>query len=331
MTARVSVVIPCLNEARRLPGVLDALATQTLPPGEIIVVDGGSTDGTPDVARSWAAAHPGIPLRILSNPHRHIPHALNLGLAAARGEIIARLDGHAQPAPDYLERCLSALAATGADVVGGAWEVCPGGPGVVAEAIALAVSSPLGAGDARYRLAGAPAGEVDTVPFGCFRRALWQRQGGYNEALLTNEDYEFNARVRRAGGRVWFEPGIRCRYFARATLGALVRQYARYGWWKAQMLKRYPGSLRLRQALPLAWTWVGALTVLGVVAWPALAALWLSPWVIYGLVLGASAARLAGLRRWKLWAALLAAYAVIHFAWGGGAWAGLVLGSRPPG
>lgn len=318
---RVSVVIPCYNEALYLPRVLAALARQTHAPLEILIVDGGSRDGTVDLVRQWAEAHPAVPVRVLHNPQRHIPHALNLGIAAARGEIIIRLDGHSLPAPDYVECCLKALAESGAAMVGGAWEIQPGAPGLIAEAIALAVSSRLGAGDALYRLPGAQAQEVDTVPFGCFRRELWQALQGYNEGLLTNEDYEFATRVRQAGGRLWFDPRIRCRYFARATLGGLARQYWRYGWWKAQMLRHHPGSLRWRQAMPLAWTAIGVGSVIGGVFWPPLRWPALGMWSLYAIALLTSSIRSAGQRGWRLWLPIALAYAIIHLAWGLGAWA----------
>jgi hypothetical protein len=159
--------------------------------------------------------------------------------------------------------------------VGGAWIIEPAGTGWMAAGIAAAAAHPLGAGDARYRL-DSSAGAVDTVPFGAFRRSLIQKIGSFDESLLTNEDYEFNTRIRQSGGVVWLDPQIRSTYIARATLGQLARQYWRYGFWKCRMLFRYPGSLRWRQALPpmfvlsvlaLALTstfWRPALTVLAV-------------------------------------------------------------------
>jgi glycosyltransferase involved in cell wall biosynthesis len=325
LSRSVSVVIPCLNEARSLRRVLESLAAQTSPPTEIIVVDGGSTDGSVATAHAWAQTHSDFQLRLLCNPAGHIPHALNIGISAAHGEIIVRLDGHSFPAPDYIERCLCALSESGSAMVGGAWEIEPGANTLIAKAIALAVSSPFGAGDAAYRLNVEAPREVETVPFGCFKKQLWEKLGGYNETLLTNEDYEFAERVRTSGGRIWLDPRIRCRYSARATLSGLARQYWRYGWWKAQMLRRYPRSLRWRQAVPMIWSGMAVLLTLGAFVWPPLAWPCGLAWLAYLGALLTFTAR-AAQTRWRLWLPLLAAFVTIHFAWGWGAWAGALSG-----
>jgi hypothetical protein len=144
---------------------------------------------------------------------------------------------------------VEALRADRGDNVGGIWQIEPGGKSRQARAIAAAAAHPLGVGDARYRIGG-DAQKVETVPFGAFRRLLIDRIGFYDETLLTNEDYEFNARIREKGGTIWFDPNIRSIYYARSTLSALATQYWRYGFWKARMLRRYPKTLRWRQLLP---------------------------------------------------------------------------------
>ena len=322
----VSVVVPILNETRRLPGLLESLAAQDLMDFEIILVDAGSTDGTPDVVRQWAAGHPGLPVRLLDNPAQHIPHGLNLGIAAACGQIVARLDGHCQPAADYLRQSVAALAQPGAAVVGGQLDIRPGGPGPVARAIAIAVGTPLGAGDARYRLGGPRPEEVDTVPFGCFRRALWEKLDGYNESLLANEDYEFYWRARQTGGRVYFDPTIRCVYYARSTWPELAGQYWRYGWWKAQMLRRHPASVRWRQLVPALWALLGPLMIVITALWSRFWPLALAFWGLYSLLVLVEACRRAR-GMWPIWLGVAWAYLVIHFAWGWGVWLGLALGA----
>ena len=320
----MSVVAPCLNEARHIEHLLDALYAQEFRDFEIILVDGRSTDETRDIIRRYAGRHIDLSIKLLDNPRRAIPSALNLGILNARGAIIARLDAHSRPAPDYLDRCIDALAKSGADVVGGKWKIRPGASSRVAQAIAIAVGSPLGAGNALYRLESAlTTQDTDTVPFGTFRRLVWSKGGGYDESLLTNEDYEFNWRVRQQGGRVYFDPTIQCEYFARPTYRALFQQYWRYGWWKGRMLRRHPRSLQPRQAAPMVWV-VGNMLLLALsLFWPpsclAVGLLWLS----YVTALGAHTVWLLG---WQglLWPLIVWAYVIIHGTWGCAAFWGLL-------
>ena len=251
MPPYLSIIVPCYNEQATIRLLLDAVLAQTYPRSqmEIVIADGLSQDGTRAVIAAFQSGHPDLAVRILDNERRSIPSALNLAVSAARGEIIIRLDAHSMPQPDYVQRCVQALEAGKGANVGGVWMIHPGASGWIAEAIAAAAAHPLGVGDAMYRLA-PKAGPVDTVPFGAFRRELIEKIGGFDETLLTNEDYEFNTRLRQSGGVVWIDPQIRSTYFARPTLGALAVQYWRYGFWKLKMLRRYPDTIRWRQALP---------------------------------------------------------------------------------
>jgi len=328
MKPKASILVPCYNEAETIGWLLQAVAGQDVGAAdlEVLISDGLSTDATrrvvEDLARSWSAGS----VRIIDNPARSIPAALNRAIAASTSDVLVRLDAHSIPAPDYVRRCLEVLAATGAANVGGAWQIRPLGPGGMAEAIARAASHPLGAGDARYRIQGR-AGAVDTVPFGAFRREWLARVGGYDESMLANEDYELNYRIRRAGGTVWFDPGIRSTYFARRSLRELARQYARYGYWKGRMLRRHPASLRWRQALPAlfvaatvlalaaAWWWPPAVWVLGI------------QWAAYLLVLlAASLAQAIRSRAAFLILGLPVAWGTMHLAWGSAFWWGLLEG-----
>ena len=325
----VSVIIPCYNEQSTIGLLLDALYAQTFPRDalEVIIADGLSTDGTRAAIAAWQQQHPDLAVRVIDNPQRIIPAALNRAIAAARGEIIVRLDAHSVPQPDYIARSVAALEAGRGDNVGGVWQIRPGGKGWVARSIAVAAAHPLGVGDALYRYA-STAAAVDTVPFGAFRRSLIARIGGFDETLLTNEDYEFNTRIREAGGTVWLDPSIRSAYFARPTLRALAKQYWRYGYWKAQMLRRYPHTLRWRQALP-------PLFVAGLVALALLAPLWWAARLLlalqvggYALVLLAAGVHAALKRRFApLVVGLPLAIATMHLSWGSGLLWGLL---RPP-
>lgn len=251
MPPRVSIIVPCYNEQSTIRLMLEAFRAQTFPPDqmEVVIADGMSTDGTRDEILAFQRTFPDLEVCVVDNTDRSIPSGLNRAIQAARGEIIVRFDAHSKPYPDYVANCIKAHDAGQGDNIGGVWEIHPGAQTWTANCIAAAASHPLGVGDAMYRLA-ATASEVDTVPFGSYRRTLIEKIGAYNELLLTNEDYEFNTRIRKAGGRVWLDPSIRSVYFARSTFMELLRQYWRYGFWKWRMLRRYPDTLRWRQALP---------------------------------------------------------------------------------
>ena len=317
-----SVVVPCRNETARIAALLDALRLQQAPVLEVVIVDTGSTDGTLDIVGRYRRRYSDLALRCLSHPGIGVPEAMNRGIEAAQGEIIVRLDGHCRPDPDYVGRAFDLLRETGAAVVGGVWDIAPGAPTQVAKAIALAVSHPIGAGDAVYRTARTTDGgrtEVDTVPFGCFRKTTWETLGGFDEPLHTNEDYEFNYRARSSGSTVVLDPSIRCTYFARSTLADLARQYFRYDWWKAQMLKRHPRSLRWRQALPGAFVPLFVSLAVAGLVWPASALLLGGLALAYAAILFAAAVQAAGRqRRWDLVWPLVAAFAIVHGSWSTG-------------
>jgi glycosyltransferase involved in cell wall biosynthesis len=251
MSPRVSVIVPCYNEQSTIRLLLEALLEQTYPrlELEVIVSDGLSSDGTLNVIAGFQKDFPDLCVRVVENAKRSIPSALNRAIEAARGEIILRLDGHCKPYPDYIEKSVLAHDQGRGENVGGVWEIRPGANTWIAKSIAVAAAHPLGVGDALYRHA-KQAAEVDTVPFGSFHRTLIEQVGLFDETLLSNEDYEFNARVRKSGGKIWLDPSIRSIYFARSSVLELIRQYWRYGFWKWRMLRRYPGTLRWRQALP---------------------------------------------------------------------------------
>jgi len=248
---KVSIVVPCYNEQATIGLLLEAIYHQSYPriDMEVIIADGLSIDSTRAVIEKFQSEHPELKVRVLDNRKRAIPAGLNLAIGAAAGEYIVRLDAHSIPDWYYVANCIEALENRKGDNVGGVWEIKPQGGTWMAKSIAAAASHPLGVGDARYRLGG-HAQLVDTVPFGAFKRSLIGKIGLFNEQLLTNEDYEFNVRIRQSGGKVWMDPKIRSQYFTRPTLGGLARQYGRYGYWKAQMLRENPGTIRWRQLLP---------------------------------------------------------------------------------
>ncbi|HET6845322.1 MAG TPA: glycosyltransferase family 2 protein [Anaerolineales bacterium] len=320
MQPSVSIIIPCYNEQATIGALLSAICSQTYPLSrlEVVIADALSEDGTRSEIGRFQRENAPLRIAIVDNPRRTIPSGLNQAIRASSGEIIVRLDAHSKPAPNYVERCVQDLDAGLGENVGGVWTIVEGGTGKVARAIAAAAAHPLGAGDALYRLGGS-ARAVDTVPFGAFRRSLLDTMGGFDEQLLTNEDYEFNYRIRGAGGRVWLDPAIVSEYVARATLGELAHQYWRYGYWKYRMLRHHPRSLRWRQAIPpilvAAMLALAALALFLGIARVGLVCLI----VLYGLTLLAAAVDIA-IRRGDIWLmpASAAALATMHTAWGAG-------------
>jgi succinoglycan biosynthesis protein ExoA len=316
----VSIIVPCYNEQDTIRKLLEAIYAQTFPRTnlEVVIADGMSTDRTRKEIAAFSDSHPDLHIALADNPTRSIPAALNSALKEAQGEIIVRLDAHSTPYPDYIERSVADLEAGLGENVGGIWEIQPGAQTWVAQSIAAAASHPLGVGDALYRHA-QTAAQVDTVPFGAFKRELLALIGFFDESLLTNEDYEFNARIHKSGGKIWLDPSIRSVYFARPTLAILARQYTRYGFWKWRMLRRYPETLRWRQALPPLFT----LSLLGgaalAVFLPIFRVLLGVEILIYIIILGA-AGLLAAVRQKKvhLLIGLPLAIATMHIAWGTG-------------
>jgi GT2 family glycosyltransferase len=311
----LSVVIPVRNDAAHLEDAVDAVLAQEYPqPFEVVLGVGPSEDGTETVAAKLAADNPRV--RVVENPKGLTSAGLNAAIAAATGDVLARVDGHCELAPGYLRRAVTTLRATGADNVGGVQEARGRTP--FERAVAAAMTSRFGVGNARFHYGGAP-GPVDTVYLGVFRRDALARVGGFDETLVRNQDYELNWRLRDTGGTVWFDPDLRVTYRPRPSLRALARQYFEYGQWKREMLRRHPRSLRARQTAPpvalvanVAGIVVGCTFDRRALAVPAL-------YVTGTMVAALVAGREHGL---GVKVRLPMVFAVMHHAWGAGFFAG---------
>jgi succinoglycan biosynthesis protein ExoA len=257
---------------------------------------------------------------VVDNPQGGTPGGLNRAIAAATGEVIARVDAHAELQPGYLRRAVVTLRETGAVNVGGVQRAVGTTP--MQRAIAAAMSSRFGTGDARFHYGG-DAGATDTVYLGVFDRMALDAVGGFDERLQRNQDYELNWRLREAGGTVWFDPQLEVVYRPRSDLRALGRQYWSYGRWKRVVLRQHPGSLRWRQLVPPAAVAANAAGLVGTVV---------TPWtlVIPGTYLAGVvvAAVIAGRRDPATTLRLPAVFATMHHAWGAGFLAGPPRGVR---
>lgn len=309
----VSVVVPMFDEKGAIEECLDGFAAQTYPLDrlEVLVVDGGSTDGSRQIVDDRAAACPW--LRVVDNPARRIPVACNLGIGAARGDIVCFFSSHGVPTPTYVERTVAVLGETGADGVGGTY--VHEGQDPVSRAIGLAMSSPYGMASP-HRFATSRR-EVDTASHPAYRIGSVRAIGGFDERLERNEDYDLNWRLRRAGGRIVFDPTIRSTYRPRRSLGALTRQFWWYGWWKARVLSKDRGALRLRHVVPPLAVAVAALAPLALTRRSGRVLVGAGA-AAYGLLVSAAVTRESGTGAPVDRRTLAVAFPAMHLAWGGG-------------
>lgn len=311
----VSVVIPMRNEAAHIGTCLASIFAQDYPPDclEVVVVDGDSDDDSLAVLRSY-----GERLRVLHNPARIVPSSMNIGIRAARGDIIARVDAHTLLEPDYLRVGVATLSRTGADNVGGPMVSIGGGP--IGDAIALAMASRFGIG-AYFHFASEDR-EVDTVYMGMWPKRVFARIGLFEEELVRNQDDELNYRLRKAGGRIFLTTRMRSRYQNRQSWTSLRRQFYQYGLWKIRVLQKHPRQMSLRQFVPPVFVAASALTALGGLFSTALAGLFVLILTSYALAVGVAAASVARQHGWRHFPRLVLAFATMHLSWGAGFLAG---------
>jgi succinoglycan biosynthesis protein ExoA len=310
----VSVLVPMRNEERHIEVCLHSLARQDYPRErfEVLVLDGASSDRSRELVEEFAARED-INLRLIDNPGRTTARGLNLGITHARGDIIARIDAHAAVAPDFLRQSVDALQTTDADGVGGPIESV--GQGLIGEAIAIAMSSPFGVGNAHFRYS-REAQYTDTVAFPAYRRQIFDRIGPFAEDVNYGEDDEFHYRLGDAGGKLLLTPKIRSTYYTRSSLPDLFRQYLSYGRAKVEVLRRHPRQARLRQFVPAVFvTALLGLGVLSLVARPFRRLLVLLI-AVYLLASSLASLRIASQRGWRYAPLLPLAFACLHTAYG---------------
>lgn len=321
-TPFVSILMPVRNEAAFIRRSVGAVLAQDYPRDrlEVIIADGLSNDGTRDVVARLRQQNPNLSL--IDNPGKIVSTGLNAALRVAKGEIIIRVDGHSEIAPDYVRRCVSHLTNDKIDCVGGPLETV--GETYRARAIAAAMSSTFGVGGSAFRVGAGRAMFVDTVAFPGCRRATIQRAGPFDEELVRNQDDEYNYRVRKLGGRILLSPDIQARYYSRAGFGKLWKQYFQYGYWKVRVLQKHSRQTSARQFVPPLF--VMTLLLLFLSAPFFRACRWLLVATVIAYAVPGLGATIAAARKseWRLFPLLPLAFAIIHLAYGAGFLVGIL-------
>ena len=306
----VSVVIPARDAEATIAASLDSVLSQDYAGAvEVIVADGSETAAMSEMIRR---RYPGV--RLVPNPDGTIVPGINAALRVAAGEVIVRCDAHSFLPPGYVRRAIETLEKTGAANVGG--RQVPVGRTWFERSAALAMSTPLGAGDARHRIGGAD-GPVDSAYLGVFRRDVLDAVGGYDPVMISADDCEFNWRLREHGATIWFDSGLEATYRPRATFAALARQYFNYGRWRRVMLQRHPAAVRSRHlAAPSLLAGLAAAVFLGWTGAPPVVSAALPSLYVSAVVVGSLA---VGIRRREFAALLLPlVLATMHVTWGAG-------------
>jgi glycosyltransferase involved in cell wall biosynthesis len=247
----ISIICPIYNEEKYIARCIDSILAQDYPKDdmEVILVDGMSTDGTRMVVSDYAAQYPFI--RLVDNPQRIVPPAMNIGIRAAKGDIIIRLDAHAIFPVNYFTELVKNLRELKAENVGGVCRTLPVNDSPECVAIANVLSSSFGMGNSHFRVGATEVMEVDTVPFGCFHRALFDRIGYFDEELIRNQDDEFNGRIIKNGGKIYLLPQLVIDYYARDKVSKVYKMFYQYGLFKPLVNKKLGSPATLRQFFPL--------------------------------------------------------------------------------
>jgi succinoglycan biosynthesis protein ExoA len=323
---RLSVIVPCRNEQHFIAQCLDSILQNDYPIDrfEILVVHGMSTDKTLSIVSRYTAQHAFV--KLLHNQKQITPCGLNLGIEAATGEIICRIDAHARIASDYLRRCVERLCTGDADNVGGAMRTLPANPTLAARAIALCMSHRFGAGNSVFRVGSQKPAFTDTLFGGCYRRQTFARIGLFNERLPRTQDIEFNQRLRKSGGKILLDPAIRCDYFSSPDLRSFCKHNFQDGVWSVL-------PFAYSDVTPVRWRHLVPLAFLAAIATFAMLGAWSRPCLLlliavaflYAAISLAVSFQLSRAQRSPLLLAMMPlVFAIRHFAYGFGSLCGVI-------
>ncbi len=324
MLPHVTVIVPCRNEEKFIGKCLDSFLCQmgSKKDCEILCVDGISTDRTAEIIKEYSVRDNRV--KLITNVAKITPVAMNLALKQAQGDFIVVVSCHAEYASDYIDKCLEVIHRTGADQVGGYIITCPSENTATGVAIAAATSCLFGVGNSKFRLSG-PEQEVDTVPFGMYRREVFKKIGLYDERMVRNQDIELNSRIRKSGGRIIISPEIKATYYSRATYRGIWQQSFSNGLWNPYTIWLAIGSLSLRHFVPLVFVlsplllFVGSLLPLGII----FDILFLAVLLSYGIAALYFSFRLSREKRLPI-RYILWSFIVLHIAYGLGSLWGIL-------
>lgn len=316
----ISVIIPTLQEERYIDRCLRSLVKGNWPVDdlEILVVDGGSTDGTRERVAAWNVCCPSV--RLIDNPDRYVPQGINRGIEASRGEIVVFMGAHAEADPDWFHHVTEDLREhPEVAAVGGSWVIV--GESAVGEAIARAQACVIGVGRNSYRN-GVRPGYADTVVYGAYRREVFERHGLLDEEMVRDQDDELNVRLLARGEKLWFDPRIRVTYYSRSSYRHLWKQYYQYGFWKVRLWQKVGRLGSSRQLAPMAFVATGALALLALPLGGLATLAGAAFWGTYAAAVGLGSLTSCYRKPW-LWPGVAAAVAVLHLSYGWGFWEGL--------
>ena len=322
----ISVILPIRNEEKFIESTLSAIAKQSYPNNrlEVLISDGMSNDKTRDLVEKFKANHHDLNITLLDNPEKIVPFGLNRAIRIAKGEVIVRMDSHSVYPDNYIEALVEALYQHDAHNTGGIVETIPYVDKTKCRAIAIALSHPLGVGNSYFRIGSNKVREVDTVPFGCFRREVFEKIGFFDEELIRNQDDEFNGRMINNGMRIMLIPDIVVRYFARDSFAKLYKMYYQYGLFKPLAVKKLGRIPTIRQLIPLLFVmFLFGGTILSAFFAP-VCYLFAGGLFFYMMILSAISLRVSiSEKRISITLPLIFSFFILHFSYGLGYLAGL--------
>lgn len=250
----ISIIIPVRNEEKYIDSVLKSIVSYKNNNFdiEIVIIDGLSEDNTLQKIKKEFAKHKNIIL--LNNINKTVPYALNMGIKKSKGKIIIRMDAHSIYPKNYVQVLVSYLEKLNADNVGGMWDIIPADQSHKSKIIASLMASPFAVGNVSYRVSKSTKPiEVDSVPFGCYRREIFDKIGLFDEEFIRNQDDELNLRLKKAGGKIFLIPSLKIKYFARKNFTQLFQLYSQYGYWKPKVIKKNKKPAKLRHLVPVGF------------------------------------------------------------------------------